>query len=291
VKYQNLSRQIRAGVDSSEIATKYGVTRQRIEQKINDLNLYKLYKAKREERKKKKKEKILAIKSREGRKVLREIFQFVYERIYKNTNKLSERKTLEYFLFTETRCSLSKLERLFSNYEKAINSEEEPSQIKLSKGTNITYTYIGKILKRVGLKLFLKRNKPISEEEIERIKVSSRETGLSLSDITYFTEIKEYIVRAVCKRQKIKIKSHHNQYFNYKLASQIYEAKDSGYFKEFSKEEVAQLLNTSTKTIDYALENRKLIEKVISQSLKVIYPERKETTPYLTQTERKALKN
>ena len=35
VKYQNLSRQIRAGVDSSEIATKYGVTRHRIEQKIN----------------------------------------------------------------------------------------------------------------------------------------------------------------------------------------------------------------------------------------------------------------
>jgi len=68
----------------------------------------------------------------------------------------------------------------------------------------------------------------------------------------------------------------------YRLASQIYQEEDEGYFSEFSDEEMAEHFDTGEEVVEYAREHRGEIAPVIVDTLRTIYPRRKNNKPYRT---------
>ena len=130
--------------------------------------------------------------------------------------------------------------------------------------------------------------------------MNSTKTPLTNVDIAYFLGVNPWNVFQYFARKNIKRRGKQIKQFghpkkgerldplSYRLASQVYEAQDAGYFTEFSTEEIAGLLNISSRAVNYAIKNRGTIEPVLTQALQTIYPERAITTPYIQQVARTA---
>ena len=65
---------------------------------------------------------------------------------------------------------------------------------------------------------------------------------------------------------------------NYRTASQIYEARDAG----FSIEETLELLEKDERVYGYALEHELEISEHIINNLRIMFPDKKITKPYIT---------
>ena len=64
---------------------------------------------------------------------------------------------------------------------------------------------------------------------------------------------------------------------NYRIASQIYEAKD---LTDFKDDEIIELLGINKKVLDYAIAQRNKIEPKLIRDLKIIYGAEDIKTPY-----------
>ncbi len=111
---------------------------------------------------------------------------------------------------------------------------------------------------------------------------------MSVLDIAYFTPTDltyKCIVRNIGKRPvKNSWAKHLGPAGTNRFASQVYELDDlvtSDGIKGFSRQEIAEGLGVNLKRVDYALENRVVIEPRIIYALRVLYQDQGISTPYL----------
>ena len=103
------------------------------------------------------------------------------------------------------------------------------------------------------------------------------------SDIAYFVDVpihvvKEYLNRAGTRPiAKPFIVRRQSKSLTYRLASQIYEARDL----DFRVHEIAQLFDTTEHIVNYALDNRQIHQKTIIDALRILHANDNINKPYL----------
>ena len=257
-KVEQIEELIEQGLTQREIAKRFNVTHQRINQIIREACLYEKWKetkiSKRNEKKRYKKikqELIFMILHQTAKKEQNTPFQKALE--YKYSSKKSIRETLE---------TLTKFFDLcYSGKTYTITA--------LSKETGLTEQIIGYILRKmpeVPRPYKLRQRIVLRKEQEELIKRAS-ETELNIRDISYFLKLPLYVIS---KRLKSNTKE------SYRLPSQIYEAQDLG----FTIKEIAELLDIKEDKVKKELELRAEKEPKIKQALTQIY-QKKFEKPYL----------
>jgi len=133
---------------------------------------------------------------------------------------------------------------------------------------------MSRILRRVGLEpLYGIRNRHanLNSKEIEAI-LRSSEIDMPIPDIGYFLALPEHLISQYINKRKVrsyyqyKVKGKGN-YLTYRIASQVYEAKDLG----FKSEEIAELIETKKEMVELALEKRFELEPKIIEGLRILY--------------------
>ena len=152
--------------------------------------------------------------------------------------------------------TLKKVVRLFRGYEAAQSKGKKLSLEELATISCISKYSVARTLKKVGLE-------PMHGYTQKRIK-KANSLGLSYEDIRYFLGLKPYS------------RIGHGKFFTYRLYSQIYEAKGAG----FSINEIAELLDISTGTIQYAINNKRQIAPKIIQAIRILYNSPHYNKPY-----------
>ena len=289
------------GKTLQEMGGVFALTRQAIEQYLIRNGKHDSWRAVREKRKYE--EKHSQILEEQRKSLIGGIISGVLKHISKDEkNEWAERKALEYIVSKnfKTNYSFDNLTKLFRIYEKAKEKGKKLSLEQLDEKTDIWYTQIGEIFQSVGVEPMYGnkiRRSLMSETELSAIKRAG-EISIPNTDLAYFMNLKRHNLeqnfpRLNVKRPEIKkiikkFRSFHSRDFqclSFRLASQIYEAQDAGYFQEFSREQMAGLFDTSTKIIDYALSEERTIAPKIAEALKTIYPERKSKKPYKLSTD------
>ena len=226
------------------------------------------------------------------KKLIGGIVHGIFQRAYENETEWEKRKATEYIVSTNfrTNYSFDKLTKIFRLYKKAKEKGKKLSLNEFQEKTGIGSSSIGGILHRVGLEPMygsLERRRNLLVEELIAVKRAGK-IDMSAPDLAYFTNLAQHSLIFHFSRLKVKrpiiktcIKSFGRaKVFTYRLASQIYEAHDAGYFKEFSIEEMADFFDATVQILDYALSEKRNIAPRIGDALKIIYPERKSIKPY-----------
>ncbi len=184
------------------------------------------------------------------------------------TNKNTENIPSEKILF------------VFETYFSELKNKEYLSYSSIAKKTKMCVPSVRRILKKVGLhSSYDSFSDKLADETLSAI-FNAKETKLRNADISYFTQTSNATVLN-------KLGSRKNAFLfgcgilksilTYRVASQIYEAKDA----HFTKKEIGELVEKPTDTIEYALRNREKIEEELISFLQKMYPERNITTPYM----------
>lgn len=186
---------------------------------------------------------------------------------------------------------------LFRRYEKAKEKGEKRSLEELAEGLFYA-SDAGRILRRVDLEPMYgirDRHQVHYETKLAINRAARRLPRISHPDIAYFLDFPLYVVQqhpAMRARKRgrgsgakriIKIFGRGfgkgTDYLTYRLASQIYESKAAG----FNQLETAELLDTTTRIVQYALQHKREIAPVIMRTLRVLYPYEKVKRPYRAQ--------
>ena len=190
---------------------------------------------------------------------------------------------------------LETLLHFFQRYETAQSEGKKLSLKKLSRGL-FGMAMAGRLLEDVGLKpLYGNWDTPSREvtQQKKELILRAASTPLSAADLEYFTgipahSIGQYILKEGEREQKAStagIKSFDykktKEILTYRLASEIYEARDCG----FTPEDTIFLLDSQQQVVEYALEHEKKISKTIINALQNLYPEKSITKPYLLRAE------
>ncbi|MDO8508631.1 MAG: hypothetical protein Q7S27_03015 [Nanoarchaeota archaeon] len=198
----------------------------------------------------------------------------------------------------ENSYSFSRLHNIFKKYENALKKGEKLTLDELGKVENIWSGGVGRILERVGLEpLFGKRETKVQYYR-EKNEATNRGfySDFSGKDIAYFLDLPAWVpvMRFSQKEKRRSIKNRGIKLFGfglggvlltYKLASEIYEAKDAG----FDTEEIRELTETKSEVVDYTLSHRKEIEPKIINGLKILYYGSVVRKPYVTSEMKKSL--
>src|SRR3989344_859329 len=175
---------------------------------------------------------------------------------------------------------------LFQDYHAFQQQSKKVSLEWFAKKYKIWTPSIGRIFKDVGLKpLVLPHHKKciVTSNYKKQCLENAVEAPINPVDVAYFLDIPFYVsnqfFRIHYKGDKqrppvnkwIKIFDLKNK-LSYRFASQIYETLDTG----FSKEEIIESFGLSEELYNYALENKPEISQHIMNSLRIIFPERKE---------------
>ncbi len=185
--------------------------------------------------------------------------------------------------YPKSNLPLDGLYTFFSRYCEAQRKGEKHSIVELCDGTGLDPTTAGRVLSVVGLlPLYGTRERHAlpkhKKEAIKRIALFPA----SALDIGYFLGVPKHSVDA---HRGIKVRGQESRAFpritgislTYRLASQIYEAKDLG----FSDLETAELLDIQQEHIDYVRKDKSL-KTEIRTIIKTLYPRRKISKPYTT---------
>lgn len=280
---------IEQGKNICEIGKAEGVTREAVRSYIKKKGLYKDWIAKRTNPKK---------EENSRKNTLCSIIHSIFE---KRVSELSEneqwavRKALEYEEMPYTHLSFEKTFRLFKEYREAQVKGEKISYSQLGERCGLRYNTIEQVLvsSRLGS---LSGRKPLEKTPKWKMKAIRRAVNLKLScaDIGYFLQLPKEIIHQnfhywdiADKRPKgdFVIKRFYRKgnrgavggSLSYRLASQIYESKDAG----FSRQETVELLDTSNKAVEYALNYKQEISNKIIRALKVLYPKARTEKPYV----------
>ncbi|MEK6947864.1 MAG: hypothetical protein AABX19_01330 [Nanoarchaeota archaeon] len=271
---------IEQGLSLSKIGKNVNLSGERIRQYIINTGQYNDYRKKREYVKEKKSDE-------------RVYFLYVLEeRISQLLEKedIAYQKAVEYKINMKTQderaIPFEKILSVFQRYYEAKDNGIKLSLKELENITGIGFSYVSRILKRVGLEpLYGTMNKRdnTTNKEIEII-INRANSGMSTQDIGYFLELPSYIIEQTLSRRKIKkarayyrykINGRGN-YLYYRTASQVYEAQDLG----FTNEEITELVETKKEIVDLALEKRVEIEPRIIKELKILYNNPDINKPY-----------
>lgn len=202
----------------------------------------------------------------------------------------AERKTYEYLTGgrRSRRMSWEKLTSLFDEYFRLKDSKEKVSLKGLEKESGISFTQVGMILRAVNLEpLHGKRERHITPEWKKQAIRRAFNLDVNTFDLAYFLELPNHVVYQNLRmmgdrplRPVFITEPPPESCFpvlNYRLASQVYEARDAG----FTIEETVELLDTRKRVVDYLLEKENIVSSKIVEILGVLYPDEKITTPYV----------
>ncbi|MBI1935252.1 hypothetical protein HYS31_02325 [Candidatus Woesearchaeota archaeon] len=168
-----------------------------------------------------------------------------------------------------------RLIRLFSQYEAARNKGRKLSLEKLGKPLGMNQSYVGHILNKVGLEPMIRGHikAPRYSQETKALVRKVSKLGISSADASYFLGLPGHYAGQLSRRKgfKFKPKSYLARIgvrsLTYRLASQIYEAKDAG----FKRGEIAELLDTSRNVVAYAFDNGPTFAPKIVRVLRALY--------------------
>lgn len=199
-------------------------------------------------------------------------------------------KSMEYLNLTRhhRRISHSSLFTLFKKYSDMKREGKKLSLEELGKDQNMWPAMVGRILKKVEEEpLFGARERKVITKEKKEALNRINKIKMNCTDIIYFLGLNQWNVYAYFnKHPKKKSRTRINKCIvdfgkgkklTYRLASKIYEAQDL----EFSKKDIIYLLDIPEKIVDYAQEHRKTIAYEIIDALKVLYPKKIMTKPYV----------
>ena len=206
-----------------------------------------------------------------------------------NKSDRIEQKTFEFFTNTsKSKITYDTIKIIYIRYFEAKGQGKKLSLAKLGKGTGLYNSEIGKILSKTGLEpLYGKKVRHMTSQWKKDAIKRAFPLDVNPPDIAYFLELPEHIIYQSMKmigprpkRQEFIAKPLANTGLpdlTYRLASQIYEAKDL----KFKTQEIAELLNTKKIIVDHMLKNETIISLKILDILKTLYPEKNITTPYI----------
>ena len=286
-EHPELENLVRQGLTLKKIGSHLGFTRERARQIRNREGLYELHQERRklesvESRREHLKELLTCIAERMSQVATQE--GWAYEKAVEYTRNHSPRKHpfKQYF---------ESLVFLFKRYENAQQHGEKLSLKELSEGTiwesnKFPDPFIGRILTLSGLETMHWKRHITPQHKKEAIK---RAVTLTLSDkdAGYFLGLHDFVVSANWniwhlkdkrpKDNKLLKKRDGNRFITYRLASEVYEGLD---LCGLNRDEIAEIVGISGKSIDYLIENRRYIEPKIVQDLKVIYGDETIDKPY-----------
>jgi len=280
---------IEEGLILEEIRELDGVTREAIRLYIKRTGQYEKWQTAR-----KKRLEALATpirEEREKKKVLSDIISSViqYKAVH-SEEPWAAQKALEYISnHNKTQLSFEKLYGFFKRYKQAMDNGEKISINRLTEETGFNYAVqISDILKDSGLKTLCNqhRTKGFVAKMLRRGQIKKiAQLPAPYTDIGYFLKINASTICSNIKRERYKKNISRFLYnmplskVTYKLASQVYEAQDSG----FNQDETIELLGKPKEAIDWCLKNRAKIEPKIIRIIKTLYPSSKKINmPYLT---------
>jgi hypothetical protein len=235
-------------------------------------------------------EKISKSINREKRAALEELVSIITQGTEKNLKedeKWAYEKAMQYRSLKKVQYSFRILFCIFKKYDQARRQGEKLTLSELGKDFGINEGNISYLLKKVevtphnGSRTRITIPKHI-KEAIDR----SIEMNMNGEDKAYFLRVPNYVVTkqefsSPNKHLKPKVPNEifhfKREMLNYRLASQIYEAQDL----HFSKSETIYVLDIYEEVYDYAINNRNSIGGEIINALKVLYPDKKITKPYL----------
>ena len=288
------------GFSQTKIAIKNNCTIENVRQHLLATLQYETWEKKRQEVKDK--EKLLLYKEKallkteilEKNQAIKNLLLVLKYRLLKlgEEKGFAYEKAAEYIYKTPTNeksNSFNSLVAAFKRYEKAKKSGKKIGLEKIVDGLDISFTQMGKILNKLNLEpIYGKRKRTIISKEKKRAMQRSANTNMPSSDIAYFINLKGYNINEfnnghLSARPNIKKyifcggSNTTNRYLTWKIASEIYEAKD---LTDFKDDEIIELLGINKKVLDYAIAQRNKIEPKLIRDLKIIYGAEDIKTPY-----------
>jgi len=258
-------------IDASELTTELGV-----KQYLIRTNQYKDWKAKQEKQRK------------------NSLGNLVYSVIIENylqADKIEQEvywKVDEFFTTTRSQVTYDTIKKIFTRYFGAKEAGKKISLSQLGKGSGLWDSEIGRILNKVGLEpLYGKKERHVTPQWKKDAIKRAFPLDVNPPDISYFLEIREHIVYQNMK--KIGPRPKRQEFIaqplantglpdlTYRLASQIYEARDL----KFKTQDIVELLDTNKRVVNYILKNENIISPKIIEILQTLYPNKKITTPYM----------
>ncbi|HLD41803.1 MAG TPA: hypothetical protein VJB06_02110 [archaeon] len=293
-----LDEAIDRGDSLSEMSAAKGILQSGIHRYIIDSGQLAFWKGKKKERKERH---ILLEKDR--RQALEQIAGQIYNLVTRKATEQgwAQEKALEYCRNHQQGQSgknlipFETIIKAFTVYEEARQQGEKVGLVELARRAGVSGApTIGRIYHSVDVPPFYGNQERNILSSVEK---AALERALSLdmtsADIGYFLGIPSYLcgnwrtnrgIRRTGKQFLYQLHPQEKTSLNIKrkltnrLASQIYEAADLG----FTPIETAQLLDTHEKVVAYAQEHRNNISGIIIPALKVMFPEKKQETPYRT---------
>lgn len=219
---------------------------------------------------------------------IRNVIKLAQKDLYQESNRV-EQKVFEFFMSARHRRILPEQVRtICTRYFEAKDAGKKLSLEKLGEGLHLCIPEIGRILKDARLEpLFGKKERHMTPQWKKEAIKRAFPLDVNPPDIAYFLELPEHIVYQNMKiigprpkRQEFIAEPLANTGLpdlNYRLASQIYEARDL----KFEIQEIVELLDMRKTVINYILKNETIISPKIFDILKTLYPEKNITTPYI----------
>jgi hypothetical protein len=226
--------------------------------------------------------------ARDAQQLITQLSRIAIQRGYEES--WAHGKTVEYMMaipyWAPNRMPGARLLEVFQSYERHMHKEFPLN--KVEKEVGICTTQLHRMLKKVDVSCKTKtyEKKDLRIEDV----LFAREQGMSYNDIEYFSGCNATAVRN--RVEKIFPNVPHNTgirrmtidgklaVLTYRLASQIYEARDLA----FSNEDIASLCNTPVPLVEFALDKRREIAPSICTVLRRLYSGIAITGPYLSIT-------
>ncbi len=295
-KYALREEAIAEGMDSGEIAELEGVSTQAIDCYIRKRGLHDFWKEKRREakyearRNKGKEARDLVREGKEARDLVRGAVLGVVGYLLRKEGycDLAVEKTTSYFRSKRSNYRIRDLANIFQRYKDAPKAGRKFSLYELAKETEISFVQVGKILNFSNLKPMVRGY----HKEVERLNEKQKlmiqrafHIEMSTHDLAYFVGVSPWVVvnrfRKQAGKGKIEIIYPGNKKegtLKYRMASEIYEARDAG----FNREEICELTGCNETILEYALEYERKISSEIVRALRKIYDRKDVDRPYLS---------
>ncbi len=279
---------IKEGLKLEAIAHRFGITRERIRQYILVTRQHEIWEHAKEQRRyyEKQRDKMLGI-----------LINQIETAGLRNASvgeKLSYEKAIKYL--ANKKWHGIYFDELFSIYNDYFTFKERGEKVPLSwfaKKYDRWESVIGRIFKNVGLKPLVKEpaKKRVATPKFKKQALErSVEVELSNRDISYFLKVSIDIPRFFFndyykgdKKRRV-VKSSIKRFgllkmdtLYYRTASEIYEAKDA----DFRKEEILELCEINDEVYNYALKHKKEIADQIMRNLRIMFPNKPVTKPYV----------
>jgi DNA-binding CsgD family transcriptional regulator len=273
---------------------KVGLTRERVRQYLEGTNQYTLWEETKKERKKVLEGLLSQILSIHGG-LLSQI-EHAGLKNASETDQLAYEKTKEYFEDKRFHPKDSS-DFIFSLFKDYSTFQKQGKKVPLkwfAEKYDKLPPNIGKIFSRVGSPTLGKppgKKRVATSDYKKECLERAVEIEMTAPDIGYFLGLPAYILglffnryykgdkqRPCVNREIIKFGKERNKRVTYRLASQVYEARDAG----FSREEIMQTHHLDDKIYAYIMDHEPTISGHIVHSLQQLFPDKPVEKPYVS---------